>query len=178
MSRFLDKTKQKVKKKVGQAMDRLWSSPRESRATSPAPSQQNEYSTTPASETGSQSSIHVSSSAMTQPLIAPVSVTILPLQLSNATAVGASSPSPGSDPLATPAYARPPSPTNFFTITGSAVKGLLIAVRDGSDLFLPLKAALVGVVALWDIIDVRHFPLQRGNTYSACSVLSRPRPSS
>jgi len=29
-----------------------------------------------------------------------------------------------------------------------------MAARDGSDLFLPLKAALVGVVALWDIWDV------------------------
>jgi len=32
-----------------------------------------------------------------------------------------------------------------------------VAARDGSDLFLPLKAALVGVVALWDIFDVHHF---------------------
>jgi len=36
------------------------------------------------------------------------------------------------------------------------VKGLLVAARDGSDLFLPLKAALVGVVALWDVFDVRR----------------------
>ena len=31
-----------------------------------------------------------------------------------------------------------------------------MAARDGSDLFLPLKAALVGVVALWDVFDVRR----------------------
>ena len=54
----------------------------------------------------------------------------------------------------------PPSPPTVLETTGSAVKGLLMAVRDGSDLFLPLKAALVGVVALWDIFDVlRFFPL-------------------
>jgi len=32
-----------------------------------------------------------------------------------------------------------------------------VAARDGSDLFLPLKAALVGVVALWDIFDVHYY---------------------
>lgn len=58
-----------------------------------------------------------------------------------------------------PVYAGPPSPPTVMETTGSAVKGLLVAARDGSDLFLPLKAALVGVVALWDLFDVRHFAL-------------------
>jgi len=60
-----------------------------------------------------------------------------------------------------PDYAWPPSPPTILATTGSAVKGLLVAARDGSDLFLPLKAALVGVVALWDIFDV------------SCSTLAR-----
>jgi len=109
MSKLLDKAKQKVKKKVDRAMDRLLPSQQEGRAASPAPSHQDEHSTT-------------SASAIT-------------------------------------AYARPPSPKSILATTGSAVKMLLVAARDGSDLFLPLKAALVGVVAIWDIFDVRHIIL-------------------
>jgi len=86
--------------------------------------------------------------------MAPTSV---PSQLPSPTAADASSPPLGTEHTATPAYARPPSPTTILATTGSAVKGLLVAARDGSDLFLPLKAALVGVVALWDIFDVRNF---------------------
>jgi len=93
---------------------------------------------------------------MTQPLIAPTSDTILPSQRSSPTAASDSSPSLGTDLTATPAYARPPSPTDILATTGSAVKGLLVAARNSSDLFLPLKAALVGVLAIWDIFDVRH----------------------
>ena len=55
-----------------------------------------------------------------------------------------------------PIYAHAPSSPKIIEITGTAVKGLLVAARDGSDLFLPLKAALVGIVALWDIWDVRQ----------------------
>jgi len=70
----------------------------------------------------------------------------------------ASSPTPEIPSPGIPAYARPPSPPTILATTGSAVKRLVVAARDGSDLFLPLKAALVGVVALWDIFDVCHFP--------------------
>jgi len=159
MRKFLNKTKQKIKKKVGQTTDRLWSSPRESRATSPAPSKQNEHSNTTGSTAEPIQSAPMAFSVMTQSLIAPTSGTILPSQLSSPTAAGASSPSLGTDITSTPAYARPPSPTNILATTGSAVKGLLVAVRDGSDLFLPLKAALVGVVAIWDVFDVRYLVL-------------------
>jgi len=155
-------------------MDRLRPSPRESRAASPAPSQ-GEPSTTSTPAEGSQSSMPVAFSAMTQTMMAPTSV---PSQLPSPTAADASSPPLGNDHPATPAYARPPSPTNILATTGSAVKGLLVAARDGSDLFLPLKAALVGVVALWDIFDVRHFTLPLFPTETVCSVPSKPRQSS
>jgi len=62
-------------------------------------------------------------------------------------------------PTAIPAYARAPSPPSILATTGSAVKTLLTAARDGSDLFLPLKAALVGVVAIWDVYNVSRLIL-------------------
>jgi len=116
MSNVIHRATHKVKKRIGQAVDRLLpsSSQEQSRATSPAPPQP----------------------------------------------VGSASPPPP-EPTVTsiPVYARPPSPPTILATTGSAVKGLLVAARDGSDLFLPLKAALVGVVALWDVFDVRRlFP--------------------
>jgi len=88
------------------------------------------------------------------------------------------SPSRQSEHSTTPDYARPPPSATVLATTGSAVKVLLVAARDGSDLFLPLKAALVGIVALWDVFDVRHSTLLRSDAYSACSVLSKPRSSS
>jgi len=160
MSGFMDKAKRKARKKADRFMDRLRPSPRESRGASPAPSHQIEYSTTSATTAGSQSSVPVAFSTMTQPLIAPTSVTIPPSQLPVTAAAGVSSPSLGADRPDLPAFARPPSPTTILATTGSAVKGLLVAARDGSDLFLPLKAALVGVVAIWDIFDVRYSTLQ------------------
>jgi len=51
-------------------------------------------------------------------------------------------------------YANPRSPHNTSVTAGSVIHELLEAARDGSDLFLPLKAVLVGVVKIWDICDV------------------------
>ena len=153
MSKFFKETKKKVKKT---AADLFRPSQPGSRAASPAPSQ-GEPSTTSSLAVGSQPSMPMAFSAMTQPLIAPTSVAIPPSQLLSPAAADASSPSLQSESPATPAYARPPSPTTILATTGSAVKGLLVAARDGSDLFLPLKAALVGVLAIWDIFDVRYF---------------------
>jgi len=157
MSAFMDKAQQKVKKKVDRAMDRFRPSPRESRAASP--SQQTEHSGTSAPAAGSQSSIHMAFSDITQPLIVPTSVATPSSQLPSPAAANASSSSLQSDYTATPAYSRPTSPTKILTITGSAVKVLLAAARDGSDLFLPLKAALVSVLAIWDIVDVCYSTL-------------------
>ena len=111
MSNLFNRATHKVKKRIGQTVDRLRpsSSQEHSRSTSLAPLQPG----------GSAS-----------PLLPEPTASIIP------------------------AYARPPSPPTILATTGSAVKGLLAAARDGSDLFLPLKAALVGVVALWDVFDV------------------------
>jgi len=156
MSKFFKEAKKKVKKTAGLAADLFRPSQPGSRAASPSPSQQSEHSAAPITATEPQLSIPVALSAMTQPLIASTSVAILPSQHSSSTLDDVSSPSLQSNPHTTPAYARPPSPTTILATTGSAVKGLLVAARDGSDLFLPLKTALVGVVAIWDIFDVRY----------------------
>jgi len=156
MSNLFGRVKQKVKKKVGQAVDLLRASPRESRAVSPAPSQQSADPTslTPGGEL--QSPTPTATVAQAQSSVAPISTAIEPSQLANPVAPSVSSPSTQSTAVAVPVYASPPSPPTVLATTGSAVKGLLAAARDGSDLFLPLKAALVGVLALWDLFDVRH----------------------
>jgi len=156
MSKLFGKVKQKVKKNVGQAVDLLRASPRESRAASPAPPQQSAdpNSLTPGGE--QQPTTLTATVALAQSSLAPMSIAIESSQLANPAAPIIPSPSPQSTLVAVPVYARPPSPPTVLATTGSAVKGLLAAARDGSDLFLPLKAALVGVVALWDLFDVRH----------------------
>jgi len=157
MSNLFGKAKQKLKKKVGQAADLLRTPPREeSRTASPAPSQGSAHPTALTPGTDPQSPAVTAVAALAQSPIAPISVAMLPSQLATAAEVVSSLPIE-STPAVAPAYARPPSPTTILATTGSAVKGLLAAARDGSDLFLPLKAALVGIVALWDIFDVRYF---------------------
>jgi len=72
---------------------------------------------------------------------------------------GSHSPSPTPEPAPTPpipavgthAYAEPQDQQSIGATAGSVVYELLAAARDGSDLCLPLKAALVGVVKIWDI---------------------------
>jgi len=140
MSRFLDKAKQKVKKKAADAMDHLRLPSHERRSVSPAPSIQSEVSVGLAEE-----EVQLPSAAT--PALAGASGSQLGVALLSSSAPTRS---------AVPAYAQAPSPPTILATTGSAVKGLLAAARDGSDLFLPLKAALVGVVALWDIWDVSH----------------------
>lgn len=76
--------------------------------------------------------------------------------LGPAGAIAASSPSPtvvSTFPLI-PIYAHAPSPPSIIETTGSAVKGLLVAVRDGSDLFLPsrprsLASWQFGISGMW-----------------------------
>jgi len=156
MSKLFGKVKQKVKKKVGQVEDLLRAPPRESRAASPAPSQQSADPTSITSGGEQQPPTLSATVAQAQSPIAPISIAIESPQLANPVAPSVTSPSPQSTPVVVPAYARPPSPPTVLATTGSAVKGLLAAARDGLDLFLPLKAALVGVVALWDLFDVSH----------------------
>ena len=54
-------------------------------------------------------------------------------------------------------YADPQNPPNAGATAGSVVYELLAAARDGSDLCLPLKAALTGVVKIWDVCEVCIF---------------------
>ena len=154
MSKFFKETKKKVKKTATNLFRPSREGSRAASPSSPSPSQHTEHSATPAPATEPQSPLPVAFSAMTQTMMAPTSV---PSQLPSPTAADTSSPPLRTHHPATPAYARPPSPTTILATTGSAVKGLLVAARDGSDLFLPLKAALVGVLAIWDIFDVRYF---------------------
>ena len=69
-------------------------------------------------------------------------------------------PNPDPDPvpraptLSTHGYADPEAPPTAGATAGSVVYELLAAARDGSDLCLPLKAALVGVVKIWDVCEV------------------------
>ena len=59
-------------------------------------------------------------------------------------------PAPSSDRHA---YAKPPAPSTAIATTGSVIHELLAAARDGSDLCLPLKAVLTGVVKIWDVCE-------------------------
>jgi len=115
MSSLFERATHKVKKRIGQAVDRL----------RPSSSQEHSRSTSPASS-----------------------------QLAEPAADGVSSLQPKSASPDIPAYARPPSPPTILATTGSAVKGLLAAAHDGSDLFPPLQIALGGVLELWDVFDV------------------------
>jgi len=51
-------------------------------------------------------------------------------------------------------YASAPKSTAALGTTGSVIHELLATARDGADMCLPLKAALVGVVKIWDICEV------------------------
>ena len=57
----------------------------------------------------------------------------------------------------TPAYARPSTPPSALVTTGSVIHDLLTTIRDASDMCLPLKAAVVGVLKIWDVCEVRCF---------------------
>jgi hypothetical protein len=83
---------------------------------------------------------------------------------------GPSTSAPSQQPAQTStqaAYQRiKPSPAHSPFQTGkSVVNEVLAVIRDGSDLFLPLKAALVGIVKIMDVMEVR-----RCNIYPALSL--------
>jgi len=150
MRLFLNKSTQRIKKKAGQAVDLLQPPSRQSRFVSPASSQQIEQMTGPNFGAESQPSADNATASMIQLATASTSGVVAPSQ------VGEPAVTEPAPPPAIPEYAEAPSPPTVLATTGAAVKGLLAAARDGSDLFLPLKAALVGVVALWDIFDASH----------------------
>jgi len=51
-------------------------------------------------------------------------------------------------------YANPQSALKVVGTAGSVIYELLATARDGSDMCLPLKVALVGVVKIWDVCEV------------------------
>jgi len=54
-------------------------------------------------------------------------------------------------------YADPKGPPTALGTTGSVVNEFLAAARDGADLCLPLKAALVGAVKIFEICEVENY---------------------
>jgi len=52
-------------------------------------------------------------------------------------------------------YADPVAPPTSIATASSVVHEFLAAARDGADLCLPLKAALVGAVKIFEVCEVR-----------------------
>ena len=50
-------------------------------------------------------------------------------------------------------YSDPKAPQTALGTTGSIANEFLAAARDGADMFLPLKAALVGAVKIFEICE-------------------------
>ena len=65
--------------------------------------------------------------------------------------------SPSSPAIVAPVYARPSTPPSALATTGSVIHELLTTIRDAADMCLPLKAAVVGVLKIWDVCEVRSF---------------------
>ena len=89
---------------------------------------------------------------MAQSSVARILATVAASQLDETVGASTSSPSQLAPDIST--YSVPPAPLNILATAISAATGLLAAVRDSSDLFLPLKATAIGVVALREIRDV------------------------
>ena len=71
------------------------------------------------------------------------------------TAAGPSSTLPASSFSLKNSYVKPPLAHSPLSTTGSVIHEVLDTLRNGSDLFLPLKSALVLVVKIWDVFEVR-----------------------
>jgi len=180
MRHLFDKTTKRLKKKAGKPIDLLVLQPplQQGRSTSLAPLQQAEDPTGLAGERVPQRPETTMIAAGTQLPTVFISVATDASQHVESAATKRAPPPTNAVKPATPAYAEAPSPPTILATTGSALKGLLVAARDGSDLFLPLKAALVGVVALWDIFDASLPFCFHTDSEPDCSAQPRPRPSS
>jgi len=154
MRRFLNKSTQRIQKKAEQAVDMLRPPSRQSRSVSPAPSQQFEQMIEPTIGSEYQPPSENAATSMIRLATAPTSGAVTPSQLGEHLTTEPAARPANDDYSSAPIYAEAPAPPTILETTGSALKGFLVAARDGSDLILPLKAALVGVVALWNIFDV------------------------
>ena len=52
-----------------------------------------------------------------------------------------------------------PTPPTTMNTAMSVFKESLVTLKDASDMFLPLKTALVGFLAVWDVYDVRSISI-------------------
>ena len=74
-------------------------------------------------------------------------------------------PSSSTSPPQAPLYIRSPPPPRRLDTALSIVKECLCAVKEASDMFLPLKAALVGFVKVWEVYEVRCAPSSSCHLY-------------
>jgi len=95
-----------------------------------------------------------SKSATLPPYSAPDMISMPAPHDSKSSTVPSSSTSPPQVPL----YIRSPPPPRRLDTALSIVKECLSAVKEASDMFLPLKAALVGFVKVWEVYEVRCAP--------------------
>jgi len=142
----------KATKKHGQLVDRLLPS---SHPQSPAPGDPGSGSVSPAPRPPEQQAtteIQPTQVGLTQHTTLPQSTQAVDL-LASMDPPG--EPIPPAPLTGRHEYAEPEHEPSAISTTGSVVKEFLEVARDGSDLFLPLKAALVGVVKIWDICEVQ-----------------------
>jgi hypothetical protein len=81
-----------------------------------------------------------------------------PVDVSNPEFVSALSQQILSYPAQAAYHTELPKDLSPLQIGKDVLKEVLETVKDGSDLFLPLKAVLVGVVKIMDVVDVRENP--------------------
>jgi len=153
MKKFFKRTKKKAKEVV----DSLRPSSRQGRSESPA------------SHASAQSTPNINTEAPpTPPLQLQPGATAL---LSSPVQSGTSTPLLGLDKEkpatvssspadATTAHAPPSAPTSAPTAVVSEIHHLLTAIRDASDMCLPLKAAVVSMLKIWDVCEVSSLVLR------------------
>jgi len=129
------------------------------------PSRQGRSSTSGSPHASGHSTPNISTDLPPTPPLQPQpSATVV---LSSPVQSGSSTPTPGPDTvepatlplppaIVTPVYARPSTPPSAIATTGSVIHELLTTIRDASDMCLPLKAAVVGVLKIWDVCEVRR----------------------
>jgi len=137
----------RAKKKAKGVVDNLRPPSRQGRSPSPVP------------HAGQSTPNAGTNPPPTSPLQPQASAAVL---LSSTVQRGSSTPPPGPAQLAlhiTPTYARPSVPPSALSTTGSVIHELFTTIRDASDMCLPLKAAVVGVLKIWDVCEVRSLAI-------------------
>jgi len=149
MSGFLNK----VKKKAKGVVDSLRPSSRQGRSSTSASPHASGHSTPNIGTDPPTTQPLQSQSTTTAPLSSSVRSVTQPHAPNSAQPVALPSP----PAHATPTYARLSAPPSALATTGSVIHDLLTTIRDASDMCLPLKAAVVGVLKIWDVCEVGSF---------------------